>query len=414
LRILWVSQVVPYPPKAGVLLRAYHLLKGVASRHEVDLFAFVQEPWLRTFFPDRDSGLEECRTELLRFCRNVHFAPIERLARRGGQMRTAFEALFETDCYMAGWLRGDFATKALAALAAQRAYDLVHFDTISLARYRPLFAGAPATLGHHNIESAMLQRRAENESNLLKRWYFQREGQRLRSFEQQTSGQFIAHITCSEIDSERLRALAPVACTIVIPNGVDCEYFRPEGLPKRADSLIFVGTMNWYPNVAAIMFLLRDVWPAVRRARPTATLDVVGANAPDSVRKLAIRTPGVKLLGFVPEVRPLMETAALYVCPIRDGGGTKLKILDACSMSCCVVAHPIACEGIDVEHGTHVVLAATADEMAAEIIRLFDDAPTRTRIGLAARALMQQRYSFSAIGATLARSFTEITAQNPA
>lgn len=414
MRVLWVSHVIPYPPKAGVLLRAYHLLKGVAQRAEVDLFAFIQEPWLKTFFSDRERGLQECRDELGRFCRQIHFEPIARIARPYGQLRTAAESLVDAESYMQGWLRSPSAEATLQRMREQGGYDLVHFDTIALARFRPIFAGIPATLGHHNIESEMLARRADNETSLLKRWYFRREGRRLREFEQRVAGQFVSHITCSELDSQRLRALVPDVRTRVVPNGVDCEFFKPQGAAQRPDSLIFVGTMNWYPNVDAVLFLLREVWPALRRARPAITLDLVGANAPESVRQLATQLPGVTLHGFVPEVRPLMESAAVYICPIRDGGGTKLKVLDACSMECCIVAHPIACEGIDLVDGKQVVLASSAEAMVGAILGLLDDAPKRRAIGQAARTLMQERYSFDAIGAALGQHFTEIASAKPA
>jgi glycosyltransferase involved in cell wall biosynthesis len=409
-----VSHVIPYPPKAGVLLRAYHLLKGVAQRADVDLFAFIQEPWLKTLFSDRDAGLQECRSELQRFCRTVHFEPIARIARPYGQLRTAAEALFERESYVQGWLRSDSAENVLRRMRAESQYDLVHFDTIALARYRPLFDDITATLGHHNIESEMLARRAENEENRVKRWYFRREGRRLRQFEQRTAAQFASHITCSELDSERLRALVPAAHTHVVPNGVDCDYFQPQGLATRPDSLIFVGTMNWYPNVDAVLFLLRELWPALRRARPSVTLDLVGANVPESVKALAAQSAGVTVHGFVPEVRPMIESAAVYVCPIRDGGGTKLKILDACAMASCIVAHPIAIEGIDVVDGRQIVLASSAEEMVAQILRLLDNAVLRREIGQSARALMQERYSFAAIGASLAQHFTELAAANSA
>jgi sugar transferase (PEP-CTERM/EpsH1 system associated) len=405
LRILWVSHVIPYPPKAGVLLRSYHLLRGVARHHDVDLFAFIQESWLQTFYTDRQQGLDDCRTELLRFCKTVHLIPIERLARIGGQLRTAIEAAFEPECYIEGWLRSAAADRKLRALARDTSYSLIHFDTIALARYRKLFAGVPATLGHHNVESQMLERRADNESRGLKRWYFRRESRRLRNYERRVASDFAAHIVCSDLDAARLSTIAPEANIAIVPNGVDCDYFRPMDLPERAQSLIFVGTMNWYPNVDAVLFLLRDIWPAIRQQRPNATLDIVGANAPDSVHSLAARSPGVTVHGFVPEVRPLMDSAALYVCPIRDGGGTKLKILDACAMAKCVVAHPIACEGLNLLPAVEVALAETADHMAREIVRLLDDAPARRRMGSAARTLVRAKYSFDVIADSLSDLF---------
>jgi glycosyltransferase involved in cell wall biosynthesis len=393
------------------LLRSYHLLRAVASRHEVDLFAFVQEPWLRALFPSRDEGLEECRRALSSICRSVNFVPIERHQRLAGRMRTAFEAMFEQEGYIEGWLRSANASAALTAMSARSHYDLVHFDTIALARYRGLFRAVPATLGHHNIESDTLLRRADNQRNPFLRWYFRRESRRLRRFEQRIAATFAKHIVCSPSDAQRLLAITPHARIAVVPNGVDCEYFHPRGSAQRPDSLIFVGTMNWYPNTDAVLLLLRKIWPKVRSAKPRATLELVGANPPRNVRSLAARSPGVTLRGFLPDIRPLLETASLVVCPVRDGGGTKLKILDACAMTKCVVAHPIACDGIDLESGKDVVLAGTPEETVFAILRLLDDAPTRQRIGTAARLRMLQQYSFASIGAELAALFAQMASE---
>ncbi len=413
MKILWISHVIPYPPKSGVLLRAFHLLRSVAERHEVDLFAFIQEPWLRTFFDSRDNGLAQSHSALSEFCQDVTFVPIERLQRRAGKMRTAFEALFEAEGYIANWLRSDEARAQLIARSECKHYDLVHLDTIALAGYRTLFPTVPATLNHHNIESEMLIRRAENQRNPIKRWYFGQEGRRLRRFEQRTSPGFSKHIVCSDLDAARWHEIAPAADTAVVPNGVDCGYFCPQGLPQRPDSLIFVGTMSWYPNADAVLFLLRAIWPAIHKARPGATLDLVGANAPREVRALAAKVPGVTLRGFVPDVRPLIDAAALYVCPIRDGGGTKLKILDACAMGKCVIAHPIACEGLALEAGKHVVLASTAEHTVAAILQLLDDPNTRRRIGEAARRRMLEQYSFDSIGAALSELLVQVEPRAP-
>jgi glycosyltransferase involved in cell wall biosynthesis len=411
LRILWVSHLIPFPPRSGVLLRAFHLLRGVALRNDVDLFAFVQLPWLKTLYPDVQQGLDECRAELLKFCRSVTFTPIPRAARPAGRARTALESLLERNGYIAGWLRSAPAAAKMCELARNRQYDLAHFDTISLAEYRPLLGDIPCTLGHHNIESDMLLRRADNETSAVRRWYFAHEARKLRRFEVEMAPSFRAHITCSELDSKRLSAIAPGSRTIVAPNGVDCEYFKPQGADSVPDTAIFIGTMNWYPNVEAVRFLLESVWPEVRRAKSNAQLDIVGANAPEVIRRLASAVGGVTVHGFVNEIRPMMERAALYICPIRDGGGTKLKVLDACAMARCIVAHPTACEGIALKPGSEVVYAVDAAQTVSEVLRLFDDAPARARIGVAARKVMERDYSFQVIAANLAVEFAKLAAE---
>jgi glycosyltransferase involved in cell wall biosynthesis len=403
-RVLWVSHIVPYPPKSGVHLRSFNLLRGVAASHEVDLFAFVQEQWLRVFYASPEQGLDECGRALASLCRSVRFLPIEKLRRPGGKWRTALEGLVLPSGYTIRWLQGEHARETFMH-AAQTKYDLAHFDTIGLAPFRGLIDCRTATLGHHNIESSMLLRRASNEANMLKKAYFYSEGKRLQRYESRITPTFNANITCSELDSERLKQIAPTAHTITIPNGVDVEYFSPQAGEANANSLVFVGSLNWYPNVDAAFFLLREIWPALKSHMPQLRLDIVGSAPPSQLVELAASLEGVQVHGFVDDVRPYMQRAAVYVCPIRDGGGTKLKLLDAFSMAKCVVAHPIACEGIDAVPGIHVEHAGKGQEFVSAIQRLLADPARRNQMGLAARQLAIESYSFSRIGKMLAETF---------
>jgi glycosyltransferase involved in cell wall biosynthesis len=318
-----------------------------------------------------------------------------------GKVRTALEGLLFKDCYMARWLRSGVATEVLSRFAKEQRYDLAHFDLISVAPYRRLFADVPATLGYHNIESHMMLRRAEKDRNWPRKLYLWQEGKRLARYERRVAHEFAGHITCSELDSVRLRELVPDIEPVCIPNGVDVDYFAPLHRPAKRHSLIFVGTLTWYPNADAVVFLLREIWPALKAIVPDVTLDIVGAGAPPSVVDLASQCDGVTLHGFVPDIRPLVDAAAIFVCPIRDGGGTKLKVLDAFAMAKCVVAHPIACEGIDVADGVNVGLAESGAGFARQLSSLFDDDERRARIGAAARDLVVSRYAFAAIGQRL-------------
>jgi glycosyltransferase involved in cell wall biosynthesis len=416
MQVLWVSHAVPYPPKAGFLLRAYHLLKGVAARHEVDLVAFVQEAWLRTIYGDVEQGLEEARRELSGFCRSVHFLPIRSLQGPYARHRTALRALLSGRSYTSTWLDQPDAIALIAELARRHRHELAHFDTIGLAPLARAIPGQLATLGHHNIESHLFTRRSQTERGRFQKWYFAREGRLLQEAERASVSRFGMHFTCSELDSERLREIEPGVRIECVPNGVDCDYFAPSGSTspaerERPNSFTFIGTMNWHPNSDAMIFFLRDVWPQLRQEIPDATLDIVGANAPAALTELAARSPGVTLHGFVPDVRPYLARASVFVCPIMDGGGTKLKVLDAFSSGKAVLAHPIALEGIDATPGVDVEVASTPAEFIASARRLFADPAHRARLGVRARELAQRKYSFAAIASHLAAVMEQVAGE---
>jgi glycosyltransferase involved in cell wall biosynthesis len=255
----------------------------------------------------------------------------------------------------------------------------------------------------------MLFRRAENTGNPLLRAYFRREARLLRQVEIVSAPRFRIHITCSELDSTRLRAFVPAINVESIPNGVDCDYFRPLPARENENSLVFAGTMNWYPNVDAMKSFINSVWAGLQRNIPSITLDIVGSNPPRSLVTLANAHPGITVHGYVEDVRPYLAAAAIVICPIRDGGGTKLKLLDACAMQKCIVAHPIACEGIDVSDGVDVVLATEPREWIDAISRLLADASTRASFGINARRLVEAQYSYRSIGSRF-RSLIEYAA----
>ena len=172
MRVLWASHLIPYPPKSGVHLRSFHLLRGVAARHDVELVAFIQEPWLRIFYGSREEGLAESGRALREICRSVRFFTIDSLARQGGKWRTALAGLLWPPCYTLRWLESRAARAAFADAGRSGQFGLAHFDTIGLAPYRSLLDPVAATLGHHNVESHMLLRRAANERSVLRRAYF--------------------------------------------------------------------------------------------------------------------------------------------------------------------------------------------------------------------------------------------------
>jgi sugar transferase (PEP-CTERM/EpsH1 system associated) len=401
MRILWLSHMVPYPPKGGMLQRAFHLVRELASRDEVKLLCFNQRALLPT-----QTAVESALGVLRQFVDVVDVLDIPSNTRRFGRQRLAAGSYLRGRSYTVEWLRSTAYARAVSSAIRQHSPDLVHFDTISLAQFRELAGDRPCVLNHHNIESMMMQRRADVEQHPLKRHYFATEGRRLREYEQKLAPAFDLHLTCSELDAQRLREIAPDVKTAEVPNGVDLDYFRPApgATAEEARSLIFAGGLNWYPNVSAVKFLVNKVWPLVRSEFADAKLTIIGRSPPQWLKDAAV-DPRLQVLGFVDDVRPYMDKASVYVCPIFDGGGTKLKVLDAMAMGKPLVANPIAVEGIEAEPHKHWIPANEPHEFAAAIARLFDDASLRQSLGRNARQLIHDKYSFSEIGARLSARY---------
>lgn len=408
MQILWLSHLIPYPPKGGVLQRSFNLVKELSKEHEVDLLAFNQKSLIGPLYSSVEEGVRDATEVLGEICGKMQFFDIPSDEKPYGRYALALKSLFG-EPYNINWLKSDEFSRCLEEWLNKKDYDLVHFDTISLVPYLHILPPSLRTcLDHHNIESHMLLRRASKESNILKKMYFHQEGKRLENFEKKFCPQFSLNITCSDVDTENLTEIAPDSNVVTVPNGVDLEFFKQEGLVEKSNRIIFVGTMTWYPNIEAVLFLAEKLWESLKEKFPDLECDIIGANPPQKIFNLSKRFADFHVHGFVDDVRPYIESAAIYVCPIQDGGGTKLKILDAMAMSKAIVAHPLACEGIEVEPDVNVFLATDQTSFIEKIITLLNSKNRRDSLGREARLMIEQKYGYSAIGQKLSMEFEEL------
>ena len=393
--------MLPYPPKGGMLQRSFNLLKEASKYHDIYLLAFNQGNLLKTFYPDLETGQAEVKQELSKYCKAIEFFPIPSEASRSARLKLLLRGLLPFDTYTVSWLDSSAYRDTLQSWLKQYHFDLAHFDTISLAPYLKYLPDTCSILNHHNIESHMMLRRTELEHNWLKKFYFWQEGIKLKRYETRVCPQFDHHITCSTLDADRLAEHIPNISAEEVPNGVDTDYFSATSLPQTPNSLIFAGGLSWYPNKDAMIFFAREIWPRLKKDIPDVTMNVVGSHAPEELIALAKKDPNFIVHGFVDDVRPYIEKAAVYVCPIRDGGGTKLKILDASSMQKAIVADPRACEGIGVTNNENVLFATEAAEYVKQIKYLFEHDDVRHKFGVSAKNLIENNYSYESIGKKL-------------
>jgi len=258
----------------------------------------------------------------------------------------------------------------------------------------------------------MMERRADLESSRVARRLLRIHALRLARLERRTADSFRVHLAVSELDRDRLLELVPEARVEVIRNGVDLDYFRPvpADRPVVPRSIIFAGGLSWYPNRKAVQWLLDEILPRLRARYPDATATIIGRNPPPEFLELAERDPGLTFTGFVDDIRPHIARAAVYACPIFDGGGTRLKILDTLAQQVPLVATPMAVEGVGVESGRHALLAGDAEGFADAVGRIFDDPAVGARMAAEGRCLVEERFGWTAIGEKLRGVYEEAAA----
>jgi glycosyltransferase involved in cell wall biosynthesis len=248
----------------------------------------------------------------------------------------------------------------------------------------------------------MMRRRAAGENSWLNRLYLEREAGKLERFEQQQCRRAAVNLVVSELDAARLREIAPGAEVRVVENGTDPSFFAPPAeCQPEPRSLVFAGGMNWYPNCDAVLYFLRGIWPLLTRDPEPRTWTVVGQDPPGVLLEAARRDPGIRVMGFVDDVRPHLHSAQIYVCPIRKGGGTRLKVLDALASGTPLVSTRMAVEGLDLMEGTHYLGAEEPADFVAQIRRLDSDPGLRQRLSTSGKDIVLRRYSWSGIGERL-------------
>lgn len=399
MKILWLSHLVPYPPKGGVLQRSYNLLREISRYHEVTLVAFNQETLLKDSLPGVDDPLKYAGEKLGEFTKSVTFLDIPEHVQAGGRYRVALKALLTGKAYNMAWLDSAVARARIKQLVDSKSFDAVHIDTISLCVYADLFENLPVYLNHHNVESSMLLRRAELSGNPVKKFYFSLEARLLRSKEKHFAQRVVENLTCSEDDAIELNGITGKSNSVCIPNGVDCDYFYPNNeVTREPETLIFAGGLTWYPNQQAMNFLIDEVWPLLKKEVPDIRMNLVGRNPTPKFVDMGRVDENFVVHGFVDDVRDYLWSSQIYICPIKDGGGTKLKILDALACGCCVVADPFACKGIAVEDGKNVVFASTPAEYVEKIKLLIENRNMRAKLERYGPELIRNKYSYDAIG----------------
>jgi glycosyltransferase involved in cell wall biosynthesis len=311
------------------------------------------------------------------------------------------------------WLENPDLRAHLTTLAASEKFDLIHVDTVGLMPYAGLLPGVPVVLNHHNVESQMLRRRAEREPVRWRRIYFRREARKLELLEKAAAPEVAVNLTVSELDAARLREVVQEARIRAVDNGVDIHYFDPgpRGWAPAGEGLVFAGGMNWYPNREAVLYFVRDIWPELIADHPERKVTIIGQSPPDELIAAA-RDPRVSVTGFVPDVRPYIRAASIYICPIRDGGGTRLKILDALAMAKPLIATGLAVEGLGLEEEIHYLRAETPQDYLRQIRRLEADTTLQERLARAGRELVERRFAWDVIGEKLERAYQEAARLN--
>ena len=396
-RLLFLCQTLPFPPDGGVNIRTYHVLRLLAREFEIDALCFYRQS-------DRiNRDAIEAGVEGLRPFAHVEAFPIPQELHAGRLLWDHARSLASGRAYtIYAYDSSAFRTR-LRELLVSRKYALAHVDSLDLATYLPMLQGLPTVCVHHNVESLLLRRRARSERSLWRRAYVALQARFVARMERAWCPRVAMNVVVSEADGHQLANMAPGAPVVVVPNGVDVSTFRPES--GRDDGLVFVGGSNWFPNRDALEYFCQEILPHIRRrCGDGVAVRWVGRCANGDVGRYRDRY-GVELTGYVSDVRPFVRDAACYIVPIRVGGGTRLKILDAWAMGKAVVSTSVGCEGLAVADGVNIVTRDDPVSFAEGVQMVLAEKALRIRLGQGARETAERYYSWEVIGDGMLRAY---------
>ena len=402
--LLLLTPQFPYPPHQGTTLRNYNLIAGLARHHEVHLLSFGD--------PAASRG-----TPLDDLCRTVQVLPPPERSTLQRVQGLAFSRLPD----MAQRLPSAAFQDALDGTLAREDPDVVEVEGIELAQYlfqvadrrgsarRPLLV-----FDDHNAEYVLQQRAFETDIRQPRRWigaaYSFVQWQRLKGYERRACHAADRVVAVSETDAAAIRRLDAGLDPVVVPNGVDIGFYAAD-VPALEDGagpgpldLVFTAKMDFRPNVDAVLWFAQAVLPLIRKQSPGTRFWVVGKDPHPRLAPLAA-DPGIVVTGWVEDVRPYIAGAALYVIPLRIGGGTRLKVLEAMAMGKPIVSTALGCEGFEVEPGQELAIADTPDEFATTVLALLQDPDRRERMGRDARQYARSRYDWRMIVPLLERVY---------
>lgn len=384
MKILWVKSDFLHPAVAGSRIRSLEILKRLRSRHEIHFAAFL--------YPDQAGALSSCS----QYSSRAYPIPL-RLADKHS-LAFAFQVA-------ASWLsplplavsryRSLKMQRLLAALRSAQRFDAVVCDFLVPAIN--LTDLSECLLFQHNVETLIWQRHHQEARDPLRKFYFGLQARRMEALESRVCRQVAHVIAVSETDAELMRSRFGISHVSVVPTGVDLDFFAPPSAAAPVGDLVFVGAMDWLPNVDAILFFVREVLPLIRRQRPGCTLTVAGRNPAPEIRALERRDPLIRITGTVEDIRPYLWGSAVSIVPLRIGGGTRLKIYESMAARVPVVSTSVGAEGLDVRSPDHFLLADTPAAFAEACLELLEAPERRAELASAAWSWIAERYSWSRI-----------------
>ena len=381
MKVLLLTQVLPFPPDSGPKVKTWNLVKYLAQKHEITLISFVRG--------DQSNDIHHLEP----YCHAIHVIPMVRsIIDDGFAMARSFST--GLPWMMARDDRREMR-KMVDQLSARDIFDIAHADQLNMGQYALRVKGARTILDAHNALWLLYKRLADTMKPGPRKWLLERDWRLLKDYEGKMCLDFDRVIAVSDDDRAALLDAAQTPREIsVIPIAVDTDEFAPVDWNPGQHQIIHIGTMYWPPNIDGILWFIEEVYPRIRSQLNDVGFDVIGARPPQQIIDWSGTESGIKVTGYVEDPTIYLEQAGVMVVPLRAGGGMRVKILNAMAQGIPIVTTSLGCEGIAVEHGKHIMIADTAEEFALATVNVIEDKDLACRLRENAIALAKSVYDY--------------------
>ena len=398
MRILWLKTELLHPVDKGGRIRTYNMLRELKRDHEITYLAL----------DDGASGPNEKKLAT-EYCHELICVPHRTAPKFSSAFYRELVANLASPLpYFMKKYESKGMRREIERLLKEQTFDVMVCDFLQPSVNVPAHLDVATVLFQHNVEAMIWKRHYEIQKNPVKRAFLYDQWRKTWRYERSACRKFDLVVAVSAADEKQMREEYGLKRAAAVPTGVDIDYFSPSGaIAPENHNIVFTGSMDWLPNEDAMQYFIRELLPLVRKEIPDVTLTVVGRNPYASLVELSKSDKSIVVTGRVDDVRPYIEKAAVYVVPIRIGGGTRLKIYEAMSMGKPVVSTTVGAEGLPVTNNEELVLADSASDFAAALIRVFRDREWAAALGERAAKLVREKFGWRGV----AESFAALCAE---
>ena len=387
MKILWASPNLLHPTTKGGQIRTLEMMRILRQRHEIHYVTFT----------DGDSGMAEGLQRSDEYCSRLYTLARKLVSKHSPRFALQLAAGMVSELPIAIGRYDSLAMRTkIGELLASGRFDRAVCDFLVSARYFPDLSRC--LFFPHNVETLIWRRHAETASDAVRRWYFRGQAAKMFRYEQSVARQAGHIVAVSEKEAGLFCTMFGARRAGSVDTGVNLEYFTPPSpIPEvpRFD-LVFVGSMDYLPNIDGVSWFLREILPLIRRSRPEVSVAITGRGPSREILSLAAAA-GATVTGTVPDVRPYLWGSRLSIVPLRIGGGTRLKIYEAMGARSPIVSTTIGAEGLAIHPPHDIRLADTAETFSAQVIELLGQPETRDRIADAAWRMVNRRFTWEAV-----------------